>query len=348
MSKLCSIILAAGEGKRMKSSSPKVLSEVLFKPMLKWVVDSVNDSGIKNVCVVAGYKSEEIENYLSFTNIHSEIALQKERKGTAHAVMMATEFLQKNLDSDVLILGGDAPFIDSKTIKDSYALHKRENNSATVISAKLDNPYGYGRIVRDKDSLKLNSIVEEKDANEIIKNITEVNSGVYWFKVADLLSVLTNISNNNAQGEYYLPDAICLLLEKGKSVNAFVSDSPEIVMGANDCMQLYDLNRIAKDKVLNSLMNDGIRIPFTDGVIIGTEVKIKRGTTILPGTIIDGNTSIGENCIIGPNSQIHNSIIENNVVFNSSYCKDSYINSNQKIGPFDTVINNNDAFGIQF
>lgn len=348
MSKLCSIILAAGEGKRMKSSSPKVLSEVLFKPMLKWVVDSVNDSGIKNVCVVAGYKSEEIENYLSFANIHSEIALQKERKGTAHAVMMATEFLQKNLDSDVLILGGDAPFIDSKTIKDSYALHKRENNSATVISAKLDNPYGYGRIVRDKDSLKLNSIVEEKDANEIVKNITEVNSGVYWFKVADLLSVLTNISNNNAQGEYYLPDAICLLLEKGKSVNAFVSDSPEIVMGANDCMQLYDLNRIAKDKVLNSLMNDGIRIPFTDGVIIGTEVKIKRGTTILPGTIIDGNTSVGENCIIGPNSQIHNSIIENNVVFNSSYCKDSYINSNQKIGPFDTVINNNDAFGIQF
>lgn len=348
MSELCSIILAAGEGKRMKSSSPKVLSEVLFKPMLKWVIDSVNDSGIKNICVVAGYKSEEIENYLSSENIHSEIALQTERKGTAHAVMMATEFLQKNFDSDVLILGGDAPFIDSKTIKDSYSLHKKENNSVTVISAKLDNPYGYGRIVRDNLTLKLKSIVEEKDANVNTKNISEVNSGVYWFKVSELLSVLSNISNNNAQGEYYLPDAISLLLKKGKNVNAFVSDSPEIVMGANNCMQLYDLNCIAKDKVLEFLMNDGVRIPFTDGVVIGTNVKIKRGTTILPGSVIDGNTVIGENCVIGPNSQVHSSTIEDNVVFNSSYCKNSYINSNQNIGPFYTAVNNNDAVEIEF
>ena len=348
MSELCSIILAAGEGKRMKSSSPKVLSEVLFKPMLKWVIDSVNDSGIKNICVVAGYKSEEIENYLSSEDIHSEIALQTERKGTAHAVIMATEFLQKNFDSDVLILGGDAPFIDSKTIKDSYSLHKKENNSVTVISAKLDNPYGYGRIVRDNLTLKLKSIVEEKDANLNTKNISEVNSGVYWFKVSELLSVLSNISNNNAQGEYYLPDAISLLLKKGKNVNAFVSDSPEIVMGANNCMQLYDLNCIAKDKVLEFLMNDGVRIPFTDGVVIGTNVKIKRGTTILPGSVIDGNTVIGENCVIGPNSQVHNSTIEDNVVFNSSYCKNSYINSNQNIGPFYTAVNNNDAVEIEF
>lgn len=337
MTELCSIILAAGEGKRMKSNSPKVLSEVLFKPMLKWVIDSVSNSRIQNICVVAGYKSEEVESYIASIDSKCDIALQLERKGTAHAVMMAKEFLNEHIDSDVLILGGDAPFIDSNTIKKSFELHKKENNSVTVVSAKLDEPSGYGRIVRNPLTSKLESIIEEKDANNAVKKITEVNSGVYWFKISDLLSVLSSISNNNAQGEYYLPDAIKLLINKGKNVNAFVSDCPEIVMGANDCLQLYDLNCIARKKVLKDLMSNGVRIPFTDGVVIGTDVEIEKGTTILPCSIIKGNTKIGENCVIGPNSQIYNSIIENNVTFNSSYCSDVYISSGQNIGPFKSV-----------
>lgn len=337
MTELCSIILAAGEGKRMKSNSPKVLSEVLFKPMLKWVIDSVNNSSIQNVCVVAGYKSEEIEKYIASIDINCDIALQLERKGTAHAVMMAKSFLNKHINSDVLILGGDAPFIDSEIIKKSYELHKKENNSVTVISAKLNEPSGYGRIVRNPLTSKLESIIEEKDANNTVKKITEVNSGVYWFKIADLLPVLSSISNDNAQGEYYLPDAIKLLIHKGKNVNAFVSGCPEIVMGANDCLQLYDLNCIARNKVLKCLMSNGVRIPFTNGVVIGTDVKIKKGTTILPCSIIKGNTKIGENCVIGPNAQIYNSTLENNVIFNSSYCSDAYITNNQNIGPFKTI-----------
>ena len=341
MSKFCSIILAAGEGKRMKSNSPKVLSEVLFKPMLKWVIDSAYGANIDKICVVAGYKSEQVEKYLSGIDIRCEVAIQKERKGTAHAVMMAKDFLMENIDSDVLILGGDAPFIDSKTIRNAYELHKKEDNSVTVVSAKLGNPYGYGRIVRNSINSKLESIVEEKEADDNIKKITEINSGVYWFKISELLSVLSEISNDNAQGEYYLPDAVKLLLKKGQNVDAFVSDVPEIVMGANDCAQLYDLNCIARTRVLKNLMAQGVIIPVIDGVVIGSEVKIGKGTTILPGTIINGKSQIGDNCVIGPNSQIYDSIINNNVKFNSSYCKNGCINNERVIGPFKIVVNKN-------
>lgn len=317
----CAVILAAGEGKRMKSNSPKVLSEVLFKPMLGWVIDSVKDSGIENICVVSGFKHDEIENYLKQKYPICENALQLERKGTGHAVKMAKDFLSKHIGSDVLILNGDAPFISSQTINDSYNLHKTKNNAATVISALLEEPFGYGRIVRNNENGKITSIIEQKDANEKIKKIKEVNSGAYWFNIDSLISVLDSLSNDNVQCEYYLPDTLKLLLNDSKDVDAFLSDSPELVLGANDCRQLYDLNQIARKNILEKFMEQGIRIPCLDGVIIGPNVTINHGATILPGTILSGNTFIGNNCIVGPNSYIIDSRIGNNVKLN-------YINFN--------------------
>lgn len=337
MSNICAVILAAGEGKRMKSDSPKVLSAVLFKPMLKWVIDAANDSGINNICVVTGYKHEIIDNYLLGIDIKCSTALQLERRGSAHAVMMAEKFLKQNSGGDVLILGGDAPFIDKDTIMDSYKLHKNENNSVTVVSANIDNPFGYGRIIRNKDTLKMESIVEEKDADDNIRKICEVNSGAYWFNIDGLLSVIHDISNDNAQSEYYLPDAISLLLSKGLKVNAYVSKNPNTVLGANDCMQLYNLNCIARQEILNKILNQGINIPCTDGVIIGSDVKIDANTTILPGTIISGKSSIGSGCIIGPNTQVINSKIGNEVVLNNVLCVDSVIVDKESIAPFTYV-----------
>ena len=337
MSNICAVILAAGEGKRMKSDSPKVLSAVLFKPMLKWVIDAANDSGINNICVVTGYKHEIIDNYLLGIDIKCSTALQLERRGSAHAVMMAEKFLKQNSGGDVLILGGDAPFIDKDTIMDSYKLHKRENNSVTVVSANIDNPFGYGRIVRNKDTLKMEDIIEEKDANDNIRKICEVNSGAYWFNIDDLLSVIHHISNDNAQSEYYLPDAISLLLNKGLKVNAYVSKNPNTVLGANDCMQLYNLNCIARQEILNKILNQGINIPCTDGVIIGSDVTIDANTTILPGTIISGKSSIGNGCIIGPNTQVINSKIGNEVALNNVLCVDSVIVDKESIAPFTYV-----------
>lgn len=312
MTNTCAIILAAGDGKRMKSDKPKVLSDVLFKPMIKWVIDSLHNAKINDICIVCGYKHEKLQNYLNSLEGDFTTVLQTERLGTAHAVTMAEDFLNKNIEKDVIILNGDAPFIDSETIKQAYKFHKSKRNSATVISAKIKNPFGYGRIVRNEQN-QLSKIVEQKDANEKIQLINEVNSGVYWFNIKSLLSVIFKISNHNAQKEYYLPDAVSLLLQKIENVDAFSVENENIIKGANDRIQLNQLNNIARDKVLCDLMNLGVDIPFNDGVIISDEVNIAENVTILPNSIIKGKTSIGNNCTIGPNVFLdHCSISDNN------------------------------------
>lgn len=245
----CAIILAGGEGKRMKSDKPKTLSLVLEKPMLLWVINALKGADVKDICVVKGYKKECIEDFLDTYNRENsesiESVFQAERLGTGHAVMMAKQFLAK-CDGNVVILNGDAPFMDSKTI--SSALKQHENGfAATVISARVDDPTGYGRIVRDNDG-NLEAIVEQKDASEDILKINEVNSGGFWFDAQQLLSVLDRITSNNNAREYYLPDAIKLLLEDGKKVGAFTAECSDTVLGANDPAQLEELNEIARTK----------------------------------------------------------------------------------------------------
>ncbi|MDE7390801.1 MAG: NTP transferase domain-containing protein [Lachnospiraceae bacterium] len=243
---MSAVILAGGEGKRMKSDKPKALSEVLNKPMLRWVIDSVKGAGIDNVCVVTGFKREYIEEYLHTLPFDTETAYQPQRLGTGHAVMMCREFLRKN-EGDVVVLNGDAPFMDSETVKEAYRLHKESNSSATVISAKVDDPFGYGRIVRDADGA-IKAIVEQKDASKEEQSINEVNSGGYWFNTESLLGVLDEITANNAGGEYYLTDAVSILLNKGKTVCAYTAQSSNTVLGANDPEQLKRLNEIARAK----------------------------------------------------------------------------------------------------
>lgn len=241
------VILAGGEGKRMKSSKPKTLSMVLDRPMLKWVIDSVLGAGIDNICIVKGFGKEYIEEYIETLPVKVETAYQATRLGTGHAVMMCIDFLRKN-EGDVVVLNGDAPFMDSETISNAFELHNEKNSSATVISAKVDDPFGYGRIIRD-DNGNLNAIVEQKDASEDQRAINEVNSGAYWFDTNALLGILDEITDNNAGGEYYLTDAVSLLLNKGETVCAFTAKSADTVLGANDPEQLKRLNEIAKNKI---------------------------------------------------------------------------------------------------
>lgn len=319
MTNTCAIILAAGDGKRMKSDKPKVLSEVLFEPMIKWVIDSLHKANIENICIVCGYKHNDLENYLNSIEGNFLTVLQKERLGTAHAVTMAENFLNQNIEKDVIILNGDSPFIDSETIQKSYNFHKSKQNSATVISAKITNPFGYGRIVRN-DKNQLSKIVEQKDADEKIQLINEVNSGAYWFNVKSLLSVIFKISNHNAQNEFYLPDAISLLLLKDENIDAFYVKNENLIKGANDRVQLNQLNSIAREKVLYELMHSGVDIPFNDGVIISSDVKIGENVKILPNSIIKGKTIIGNNCTVGPNVFLDNcKIADNSKVQFSSY-----------------------------
>ena len=331
---VCCVILAAGEGKRMKSNIPKVLSSVLFEPMVGWVVNAVVKSNISNICVVTGYKHELVHKYLEGLEHNLETVIQEERKGTAHAVMTAGNFLKKHIDGDVLILGGDAPFIDKATIIKAYKIHKNSNNSATIISSVIENPTGYGRIIREQKDYNVEAIIEEKDATFSQKSIKEINSGAYWFKVRDLLEFIYSVTDNTSQNEFYLTSVIELLIKGGKRVDAFEASSPDVALGANDTCQLQRLNEIARKKVLDGLIENGVKIPCTDGIIVGRWVQVGSGTTILPGTILTGKTIIGRECIIGPCTQIIDSSIGDNTVVNNSYCKSSVIKDNQKIGPF--------------
>lgn len=239
----CAVILAGGEGKRMGSEKPKTLCEVLSKPMLRWVIDAVKDAGIDDICIVKGYRAEYIDEYVSTLEFPVETVLQAERLGTGHAVMMARAFLEARGGS-VVILGGDAPFVDADTIRDSLSQHVDTKSSATVISACVPDSTGYGRIVRNDDN-SLKAIVEHKDADDEIRQIKEINSGAYWFETEDLLSVLDSITADNNAKEYYLPDALKLIIAKGKKAGAFVAESADVALGANDPAQLEELNQIA-------------------------------------------------------------------------------------------------------
>ena len=242
----CAVILAVGEGKRMKSNKPKTLSPVLGKPMLLWVISAVRNAGIDDLCVVKGFKKEDVEEFLSTLDFNVESVFQAERLGTGHAVMMAKDFLKAH-DGNVVILNGDAPLMTAETIKNSLEQHTKSGCAATVISARVDDPHGYGRIVRDTDG-SLKAIVEHKDADEETLKIDEVNSGGYWFDCQKLLSVLDRIKSDNAAGEYYLPDAIELLLKDGQKVGAYTAECSDAVLGANDPAQLEELNQIAIKK----------------------------------------------------------------------------------------------------
>ena len=323
------LVLAAGDGKRMKSDKPKVLLEVLFYPMLGWVLDAVQEAGVENIGVVVGNGKEKVEEYLASRGNYPTFT-QSERKGTGHAVMMAKELIEKAAkeDADLMVACGDAPFIDKDTIEGSYAYHKEMNNDVTVVSAVVENPFGYGRIIKENSSFI--GITEQKDCNEQQKMIKEINSGIYWFKAARLTSLLDALTCNNAANEYYLTDTVALAEKKG----VYTAENGNVVLGANSRSQLSMLNRTARDMILDRLMNDGVDIPLTDGIIIGKDVKVGADTVILPGTILKGKTVIGKNCEIGPNSIIENCEIGNEVALNNVHAFDSVIDDDVKAGPY--------------
>ena len=221
------VILAAGDGKRMKSDKPKVLAEVLFQPMLRWVLDAVKQAGVDNTAVIVGAHKEQVTAYLDTLGEYPAFE-QKERLGTGHAVMQAKSFIEKAQaeNADILVACGDAPFIDADTITGSYEYHKNSGNDVTVVSAIVDNPTGYGRIIKENDAFK--AIVEQKDCDSEQAKVKEINSGIYWFRAEKLSGLLDKLGNNNAAGEYYLTDTVAVAEKKG----VYTADSTDVVLGA--------------------------------------------------------------------------------------------------------------------
>ncbi|MCM1505900.1 MAG: bifunctional UDP-N-acetylglucosamine diphosphorylase/glucosamine-1-phosphate N-acetyltransferase GlmU [Ruminococcus flavefaciens] len=320
------VILAGGQGKRMKADMPKPLFKVLGEPMLEWVISACEKADINDICVVKGFRGEMIDEYIKD---RCKTVLQAERLGTGHAVMQAVPFLKGDTTGNTLILNGDAPFIDEETIKKSLAYHCENNNSVTVITAELDNPYGYGRIIRTEKGIS--GIVEQKDATDEQRKINEVNSGAYWFKTADLITLLDKITNNNVQNEYYLTDTISIAISEGKNAGAYKSENPDIIKGANDRKDLLNLNTYARMTVIEKHLVNGVEFTCTDGVIIERGVEIGVGSEILPNTIIRGNTKIGKNCKIGAGSVIKNCTVGDNVIIDSSQVYDSVVEDNVTI-----------------
>lgn len=331
MSETCAIILAAGKGTRMKSNKPKVLAEILFKPMLGHVIDACQKADVNDICVVTGFRAEMVEDYLASIGEFSTVR-QTEQKGTGHAVMMAREFLKEHCGKDVLVLCGDTPYLNAETISEAYRQHKEENNAITLVSALLDDPASYGRIVREGNTIS--KIVEKKDATEEEAAIKEINAGTYWFAVNNLLTALDGLTTDNAQGEYYLTDTITLTLQNGGKVGGFIAPNSDIILGANSRKDLYELNEKMRMSVIEKHLENGVEFVSTDGVYIAPDAVIGTDTVIYPGTIIKEEVIIGEDCKIGPNTLIQKSTIGDRVKLNSVQCYQSKIHEDADIGPF--------------
>lgn len=327
MSNLKVVILAAGQGTRMKSKVPKVLHKVLDKTMVDYVIDASFKAGAEDVCVVVGHQSAMVK---AMIGDRVKFALQSEQLGTGHAVMQAADFIGDS--GNILVLCGDTPLVSADTLQALNTLHSDENNAVTVVSMLADNPFGYGRIIREDNSFA--RIVEQKDASEEELKVNEVNSGVYIFDAASLKDALSKLGNNNSQGEYYLTDALEIIKNSGKRVGIMLAPDAEEFLGVNSKLQLSQATDIMKKKINTQLCLDGVTIMDINNTYIGADVQIEADTIIYPGCMIEGKTKIGTDCIIGPNTKITSSEIKNGVTIQSSVLIDAYVDNYTTIGPF--------------
>ena len=238
MEKIKSVILAAGKGTRMKSDLPKVLHEINNKPLVEYVIEAVKGAGIEDVCLVVGYKADMVKAGVK-SNV--EYAFQAEQLGTGHAVKCSSDFIGN--DGETLILCGDTPLILADTIKKLIKFHKDNGNYVTVVSAIVEDPTGYGRIIRNEDGEFIKN-VEHKDATEQERETKEINSGMYIFNSKELIEGLASLNTNNAQGEYYLPDVITAIKNKGLKADAYVIEDPTEIFGINTIEQLEEAKKI--------------------------------------------------------------------------------------------------------
>lgn len=322
------VILAAGAGTRMKSVLPKVLHKAAGKPLVSHVTDGAAAAGVDDLIVVVGHGAEEVKAILPG---HAHTVLQSEQLGTGHAVQMAQAHIEP--EALVLILCGDAPLLTPKTLETFMHFHQRQGNAATVLSALLPNPYGYGRILRDQQG-QLLGIVEEKDATEEERTITEINAGTYCFTGKALLEVLPRLSKENKQGEYYLTDTLALLRKAGQGVGVHCLENPEEIMAVNSRAQLAQVESLFRRRINLAHMEAGVTLIHPENTYIGPDVVIGRDTVIEPGVILEGRTVIGENCVIGQNSRIKDTTVANGVCVTHSTLCESAVDDDASIGPY--------------
>ncbi|MBC2580894.1 bifunctional UDP-N-acetylglucosamine diphosphorylase/glucosamine-1-phosphate N-acetyltransferase GlmU [Clostridium sp. DJ247] len=325
----CAIILAAGEGKRMKSSTPKVLHKTCGKEMVNVVIDTIRKAEINDINVVVGRGAEEVKEATRDRNVC--YSFQDKQLGTGHAVICAKDFL-KGKSGSVVIFTGDAPLITEETIKKLTEFHIDNNCKATILTSIVENAQGYGRIVREENG-EVYKIVEHKDCSEAELKVNEINSGMYCFDIESLLNSLNKLNNNNSQGEYYLTDVIEILKSEKQKIGAVPTVFEETI-GVNSRVQLSQAEKVMRRRINKFHMENGVTLIDPENTYIDIDVIIGNDTIIYPGNMLQGKTIIGNNCTLYPNSRIENSIIGDNIIIQSSIILESKIGDNTTVGPF--------------
>jgi len=333
MTDLLSIILAAGKGTRMKSDKIKVLHPVAGKAIIKHVLNTLDGLNSKIVNVI-GHQKEEVQSELEdLDKWDLNYVVQAKQLGTGHAVQQAESYI-KNHEGAVLILYGDTPLLRKETIADFVKEHQQNNSDLTVMTALIDDPDGYGRIVKDEDD-NLTAIVEEKDADLETKKIKEINSGVNCIDSELLRDFLKNMDNNNSQAEYYLTDIIEFAVSKNKKINTYtVQDSDEII-GINTRKQQAKAEKILRNRIIAKHLNNGVTIIDPDTTFIDSEVEIEQDVTIYPFNYLEGKTKVAKNTIINPNCKLKDAVIGENVeILSNTIIKESTVGAGTNVGPF--------------
>jgi len=325
------VVLAAGEGTRMKSKNSKVLHEIAGRSIIHNLLTAVEPLSPKNLTVVVGAHKDEVIDHLKKVAPKAKTVFQEKRDGTGGATQLA--LAEHKGDGTVLILAGDTPLLTTQTLEEFMAAHQSEKSVASVLTALLPDPAGYGRIIRGDNSSIL-KIVEEKDASDSEKEIDEINTGVYLFELKVLKEVIGKLKNNNSQKELYLTDVISLITAEGKTAQAILSNDYTETLGINDRTQLAECAAIMRDRINHQHMLNGVTIIDPTTTWIDVDVKIESDVVIYPGTAITGKSTIKANAVIGPRTTLVSCTVAEGAKVVESNCTEASIGKEVKVGPF--------------
>ncbi|EEG76613.1 bifunctional UDP-N-acetylglucosamine diphosphorylase/glucosamine-1-phosphate N-acetyltransferase GlmU [Dethiobacter alkaliphilus] len=327
MEKVTTVVLAAGEGKRMKSQTPKVLHRICGRSLLGHVLAAVEKASQQKI-VVVGHGAQQVKEAFGDK---VQYAYQHQQLGTGHAVMQAEQQIPRA--GDVFILCGDTPLLSAEVMEKMLLAHKQSGVAATVLTAVVPDAYGYGRIIRTEagDVVK---IVEEKDATEGERTVREINTGTYLFQAEALLDSLGDLDNDNAQGEYYLTDCIALLISRGLKVGSYCLEDYRMALGVNDRSQLAEAAKLLRERINGELMAGGVTIHDPATTYVDVDVRVGEDTELLPNTYLKGATEIGARCVIGPGTEITECQIGSCVTVRHSVLNRSVLEDNVTVGPF--------------
>jgi bifunctional UDP-N-acetylglucosamine pyrophosphorylase/glucosamine-1-phosphate N-acetyltransferase len=327
------VVLAGGEGKRMKSELAKVLHAICGRSLLGHVLAAAEPLGASETLVVVGHACGQVIEHLTEIESSAVPVVQDQQRGTGDAVRLALEALGDGIDGTVVVLPGDTPLLTSETLQRMVARHQETSAAATVLTAEIADPTGYGRVVRNPDG-QIRAIVEERDADEVTRQGTEINTSVYAFDLAKLRGSLAKITTDNAQGELYLTDVIGVLVSTGEIVEGVAAPDDVEALGVNDRVQLAAVRRAMRDRIVEHWMREGVTIVDPQTTWMGVRVTIEADAVIHQNTQLHGTTHIARMANVGPDCTLRNTQVGEGATVIKSQCTGASIGRGATVGPF--------------